>query len=190
MKKSTKENILNAAKKLFAAHGFSGTSIGAITKLAQVNHSLVFHHFGNKEQLWLAVKQRIVEEANQQTSNLPDSDLSWELCLKELFQRNIAFYRNNSDLIRMLNWQRLEHNTNQTIGVTNSGDMQEWIGLIKHYQQSGDISASLKPEWIVTLILSIISSTALDPNSFIKDEQNYEDYINFCIKSLEIALKP
>ncbi len=186
---TTKEKILSAARLLFVKHGFAGTSIGNVAKLAGVNHSLVFHHFKNKEQLWVSVKQSIVYEANQQTSTLPDCHLSFNDFLKELFLRNLQFYRENLDISRMIGWQRLEQNSNHAIGVTNSGDMQRWVQALNHYQTQGDIQSRFKPEWIVTLILSIISSAALDPNVFINEKQALDDYMDFCIETLSKALK-
>jgi len=174
---------------LFVTHGFAGTSIGNIAKLAEVNHSLIFHHFKNKDQLWLAVKQSIVAEANQHTSTLPDCDLSFDDFLRELFVRNIRFYRDNPDIMRMIGWQRLEQQAGHAIGVTNSGDMQNWVQAFKHYQVQGDIQSRFKPEWIVTLILSIVSSAALDPNVFIHERQAMTEYVEFCIDTLSGAFR-
>jgi len=186
---STKDKVLKAARTLFVQHGFSGTSIGNIAKLAAINHSLIFHHFKSKELLWQAVKQSIVQDAEQTTNNIPDTALSFAVFLRELFVRNMDFYRNNSDLIRMINWQRLEPDASHNIGISKSADMDKWMAAFSHYQQQGDIQAKLKPEWIITLILSIISSAALDPNVFINDQQSLDEYVDFCIESLKTALK-
>ena len=192
MKKNTKQHILNSARKLFVKHGFAGTSMGKIAQLANVNHSLLFHHFDNKEKLWLAVKQNIVARAEQQTKILPDTTLLFSNFLRKIITQGIYFYRKNSDIVRMLNWQRLEGDSKQKIGVTLSSDAQAWIDAIKHYQQDGIIDNQLKPEFIVSLLLSIISSAALDPNIFISSKKNQEAYIVFCIKQLErsLAKKP
>lgn len=187
-KESTKERILSAARALFVNQGFAGTSVGNIAKLAGVNHSLIFHHFKNKELLWVAVKQLIVLEANNRVQNF-SADLPWDECLQDLFNHNLTFYRNNPDIMRMINWQRLEKDSNDKIGITNSSDMDAWIELIKKYQRKGDIASRHKPEWIITLLLSIISSAALDPNVFISDEQKFREYINFCVNTIDAALK-
>jgi AcrR family transcriptional regulator len=47
----TKAKILCAARRLFAQHGFSGTSLRAITKEAGVNLAAVNYHFQSKEAL-------------------------------------------------------------------------------------------------------------------------------------------
>jgi AcrR family transcriptional regulator len=185
---STKEKILAAARELFVQHGFAGTSVGNIAKLASVNHSLIFHHFSNKEQLWVAVKQSIVAEASQQTQTLPNTALPFKQFLKILFTENTRFYRENPDIIRMINWQRLEGGAEQKIGITHSTEMQAWMAAFQHYQARGDIDAKLKPEFIITMILSIISSSALDPNVFLNDEKSRQAYVDFCLQLLLKAL--
>ena len=186
---NTKEKILNAAQQLFAENGFAGTSMGNIAKLAKINHSLIFHHFGNKAQLWVAVKQHITAQANRKSVTLPETDLPFDQFLKELFTRCLKFYKNNPDLVRMMNWQRMEANAEPEIGVTASGDMQKWADTFKHYQNQGEINPSLKPEFIVTMILAIISSAALDPNVFIKKKPYLENYLSFCITCLKKGLQ-
>src|ERR671910_3594384 len=62
----TKEKILDAAERLFAAHGFAGTSLRSVTKEAGVNLAAVHYHFGNKEDLLRAVLGRIVIPVNRE----------------------------------------------------------------------------------------------------------------------------
>lgn len=52
------QQILSAALQSFAAHGYDGTSINAVAKRAGVSKANVFHHFGSKERLYLAVLHR------------------------------------------------------------------------------------------------------------------------------------
>lgn len=51
-------DVLAAARRLFAAHGFAQTSIRAIAAEANVNQALVITYFGNKERLFLEVVGR------------------------------------------------------------------------------------------------------------------------------------
>ena len=62
----TKERILDAAERLFAAHGFAGTSLRAVTRGAGVNLAAVHYHFGTKEDLLRAVLSRIVVPVNRE----------------------------------------------------------------------------------------------------------------------------
>jgi TetR/AcrR family transcriptional regulator len=47
--------ILEAATEEFAAHGFGGARVDAIAARAQTNKRMLYHYFGGKEELYLAV---------------------------------------------------------------------------------------------------------------------------------------
>ena len=51
----TRQQILDAARSLFAERGFAGTSLRAVAAAASVDVALVPHYFGNKEGLFRAV---------------------------------------------------------------------------------------------------------------------------------------
>ncbi|QUX27742.1 TetR family transcriptional regulator [Nocardiopsis akebiae] len=57
----TRTQILDAAERLFAEHGYRGTSVRAITALAGANLAAVGYHFGSKAELMAAVARRVVE---------------------------------------------------------------------------------------------------------------------------------
>jgi AcrR family transcriptional regulator len=54
----TKEQILIAAERLFAEHGFAGTTLRNVVSEAGVNLAAVNYHFGSKEALFGAVVAR------------------------------------------------------------------------------------------------------------------------------------
>jgi AcrR family transcriptional regulator len=57
-RQATTERILDAAERLFAEHGFEGTSIRAIVDSAKVNLAAIHYHFKSKEALLEAVLTR------------------------------------------------------------------------------------------------------------------------------------
>ncbi|MFE2026513.1 TetR/AcrR family transcriptional regulator [Streptomyces hygroscopicus] len=60
----TRTQILDAAERLFAEHGYRGTSVRAITALAGANLAAVGYHFGSKAELMAAVARRVIEPIN------------------------------------------------------------------------------------------------------------------------------
>ncbi|WP_329388066.1 TetR/AcrR family transcriptional regulator [Streptomyces sp. NBC_01716] len=60
----TRTQILDAAEHLFAEHGYRGTSVRAITKLAGANLAAVGYYFGSKAELMAAVARRVIEPIN------------------------------------------------------------------------------------------------------------------------------
>jgi AcrR family transcriptional regulator len=57
----TRAAILAAARELFAAHGFAGTSMRAVASAAGVDAALVHHYFGTKDDLFLAALELRVD---------------------------------------------------------------------------------------------------------------------------------
>ena len=51
----TKASILAAARVEFADRGFEGARVDAIAERAGANKRLLYHYFGNKEELYRAV---------------------------------------------------------------------------------------------------------------------------------------
>ena len=68
----TKERILDTAERLFAANGYSATSLRSIIAAAGVNLASVHYHFHNKEALLDAVIRRRVEPINRERLELLD----------------------------------------------------------------------------------------------------------------------
>jgi AcrR family transcriptional regulator len=57
------DTLLRNARIAFARSGYEATSVREIAKVSGVDPALVAHHFGSKESLWMAVVDRIADEA-------------------------------------------------------------------------------------------------------------------------------
>ena len=67
-----RQQIMQAAMKLFARQGFEGTTTRQIAERAQVNEAIIFRHFPHKEDLyWLIIedKCRIARERKRLASS-------------------------------------------------------------------------------------------------------------------------
>jgi len=58
---SRKEAILEAAIHLFAERGFSATPTSAVAKKAGVAEGLIFHHFKNKEGIFIHILKEMID---------------------------------------------------------------------------------------------------------------------------------
>lgn len=58
----TKATILKAARDEFTEQGFNGARVDAIAERAQANKRLLYHYYGNKEALYMAVLHDAYEE--------------------------------------------------------------------------------------------------------------------------------
>jgi AcrR family transcriptional regulator len=56
-----KEQILEACLAVFAEHGYVNTSTAMLAEAAGISKALIFHHFGNKKALYLALIAQCIE---------------------------------------------------------------------------------------------------------------------------------
>lgn len=70
---ATREQILAAAERLFAAHGVDGVSMHDIATAAGVSKGNLFHHFATKRALHLAVLQRACRDFGELVAALGDA---------------------------------------------------------------------------------------------------------------------
>src|SRR4051794_34909474 len=63
---ATQELLLRAASGVFAARGYQGTTVGAITEAASTAHGTFYLYFRNKEDVFAKVVESIVLELYDQ----------------------------------------------------------------------------------------------------------------------------
>ena len=52
---ASRDRLLAAAREEFAARGFDGAKVDRITRRARVNKAMLYYHFHNKKELYLAI---------------------------------------------------------------------------------------------------------------------------------------
>src|SRR5687768_10881740 len=67
--KITKETIMDAAMTIFSTKGFHATSVQEITKACGIAKGSFYTHFASKEQLILALLNRMMNDLNQKLTN-------------------------------------------------------------------------------------------------------------------------
>ena len=112
---STRTAVVNAAEQLFAEKGFAATSMRDISATSGVSHPLIHHHFGSKENLYAAVKRRLVEGYARRFP-VAARAVNRPLSVKAEMRRLMTYLRENEVMFRLCGWMRLE------------GDVQSWPG--------------------------------------------------------------
>jgi TetR/AcrR family transcriptional regulator len=78
----TRQKLLAAARREFAASGLAGARVDEIAARAGVNKQLVYHYFGDKDALYLAVLEWVYEEIRAQERKLNLEGLPPEQAIK------------------------------------------------------------------------------------------------------------
>jgi AcrR family transcriptional regulator len=105
MADSTRDRILNEALRLFADHGYAGTSIASIEEAAGLSpHSgALYTHFGSKEQVLAAAVERAIQTADASFSLAPMLSLgNLEAELTLVARGSLVLMSSWRDLIRVM----------------------------------------------------------------------------------------
>ena len=68
MKEEKLESILDTAKKMFARYGLRKTSLEEVARMARVAKATIYNYFENKDQVYLEVLRREIDDVIKQVS--------------------------------------------------------------------------------------------------------------------------
>lgn len=100
---ATRHKLLVAARREFAASGLAGARVDEIAARAGVNKQLVYHYFGDKDALYLAVLEWVYEEIREQERKLNLEGLAPELAIRKLIEASFDHLAAHPDFIVLLN---------------------------------------------------------------------------------------
>lgn len=103
----TKAAILRAARDEFCEFGLPGARVDAIATRARVNKRLLYHYFGNKEALYLAVLSDAYREIRRGEQQLALDRLDPDKAMEELVRFTFQHFLANPWFPRLLSNENL-----------------------------------------------------------------------------------
>ena len=103
----TRQAILAAAQDEFARKGLSGGRVDEIARRARANKRMIYHYFGSKDGLYLAVLERVYESLRGSERTLDLADLEPEAAIRRLVEFNFDYCRRHPELISLINNENL-----------------------------------------------------------------------------------
>jgi TetR/AcrR family transcriptional regulator len=100
---ATRRKLLVAARREFAQSGLAGARVDEIAARAGVNKQLVYHYFGDKDALYLAVLEWVYEEIRAQERKLNLEGLPPDQAIKKLIESSFDHLATHPDFIVLLN---------------------------------------------------------------------------------------
>jgi TetR/AcrR family transcriptional regulator len=100
---ATRNKLLIAARREFADSGFAGARVDEIAARAGVNKQLVYHYFGDKDALYLAVLEWVYEEIRNHERQLNLEGLAPEHAIRKLIESSFDHLATHPDFILLLN---------------------------------------------------------------------------------------
>lgn len=94
--------ILNAATREYSTKGFDGARVEAIAKAAGVNINLIYHYFGNKETLFLAVMEEAYRLIRTHHNDMNLRTLDPVTAMADLVASTFDLFNENRHIIGLL----------------------------------------------------------------------------------------
>ena len=94
-----REQVIQAAVKEFAAHGFHATSTGAIAKRAGISQPYIYALFPNKHALFLAVHEHVIDHIRRAFADAAHSQATPEEPLLAMGRAYIELLGNRDEIL-------------------------------------------------------------------------------------------
>src|SRR5436190_9858316 len=146
----TQERIFKAAFKEFAGKGFAGARVDSIARRASINKRMLYHYFGDKEELFREVLRRKMRQRQAWWKATPDDPREslpywFELACKDI------------NWIRLLEWEALQFGEERLIDEERRAEASaESVRRVAHRQVKGHLSAEFDPK---RLLLAMVALT-------------------------------
>ena len=162
----SRDEILKAAMHLFANRGFHETSMSEVAREAHVSKALIFWHFKTKEELFVAVLNRLLEpyfiDFAEEAGVLDE-----RAQIKKLVEFYLDFVRDNASSVRfflaqMLHDQRFSEGLNEQVLKIYSGYRGMLVELIARAQQKGLCALRFTPQAAAGFLLSALNGILIE----------------------------
>jgi TetR/AcrR family transcriptional regulator len=98
----TRRRILDAATAEFAGKGLAGARVDEIARRAGINKRMLYHYFGNKEALWLAVLEEAYLNIRDEEREIDVARLPPLEAMRRLIEFTLAYDHDHPEFISLL----------------------------------------------------------------------------------------
>ncbi|MGH7934715.1 MAG: TetR/AcrR family transcriptional regulator [Candidatus Binataceae bacterium] len=162
----SRDEILKAAARLFADRGFHETSMSEVAREARVSKALIFWHFKTKEELFLAVLNRLLQpyfiDFAEETGALDEKQQ-----ILKLVESYLLFVRDNASSIRFFvaqllhDEQRSDSLTGQVLKLYD-GYRTLLVDMVAKVQEKGLSSLQFSPQMVASYLLSTLNGLLIE----------------------------
>jgi TetR/AcrR family transcriptional regulator len=134
---STRELILAAASRLFAEHGYDGTSLNDIADAVGIRRPSLLHHFPSKEALYREVfAGAVLDFADRVDEAVQGNREGWKQ-LEHVLSASFDFFVANPEFVRLVRREQLENSHGVDLGVAIRPYFQQACAFMQREMDAG-----------------------------------------------------
>jgi AcrR family transcriptional regulator len=147
----TRDRILAAALAEFSSEGFAGARVARIARRAKINKRMLYHYFGNKEDLFREIFDRKLQERAGWISEAPA-----ELGASLAYWLRMAC--EDSDWIRLMQWEALAAGDGPVIReAERRASLERTLEDLRARQRRGLVPGDLDVGHLLLTILGVLT---------------------------------
>jgi TetR/AcrR family transcriptional regulator len=154
---SGEQAILEAAETLFAEKGFEAVSMSAIAKLANTSKPNIYHHFKNKNELYLAIMKTSVQRSSALLDALEDAPGSFRQRLSRFSAGqldNILTHTNSTQLILRETLSGSSQHGREIAKHAVGNVFSRLVAMVQQGQQENELRKDIDPTLAAFMIVS------------------------------------
>jgi AcrR family transcriptional regulator len=145
----------------FAAKGYSGARIEAICRAARANPRMLYHHFGDKDGLYLSVLEEVIGDLRREELKIAASHEQVEPLagLVELFEFIQRHFEEHPEFIQLLSGENLLRarflRRSDKAPIVTSPLIDLIAGLLRRAERQGVIRSGIEPLHLYVMMVAL-----------------------------------
>ncbi|SHO66348.1 transcriptional regulator, TetR family [Pseudoxanthobacter soli DSM 19599] len=142
---ATRKRILKAAKDEFARRGLGGARIDTIAAKAKANKGMIYHYFGNKEDLFRIVLEEAYADIRNAERKLDLDKLDPEEAMTRLVEFTWKYYLANPEFLTLVNSENLHKGRHIAASESIREMHRPFVGLVQLILDRGVEAGVFRP---------------------------------------------
>lgn len=197
---ATKQRILDAGEREFAARGFAGARLREIADGAGVQPALIHHYFTDKHGLYRAVLDRALLPTSTESWSLLGAGLDLESLVRGFIEVLLRFYAAHGNLLAILRHEAVsgspvaeEVTRERTLPI-----IAAVTALLAARQEAGEVRGDIPPAEIIAAGMGLVAFPFVEeglirvmlPSVEVRDEAALARRREVIVKILLAAIRP
>jgi len=153
---AAKQRILKSAEELFSKHSFDAVSMHTIAMHAGVSKANIFHHFGSKNTLYLAVLREACQQSTELLQDLVHESGPLAQCLARFAEAHLAHILERESVPRLILSELLKGNPHRGEELAQQVFGENFARLVETLRRGkaeGELRAEIDPAMAATLLV-------------------------------------